>query len=631
MTTRTTPRNAPRSSAARPTPPRPPHGRSGPVAPDPARRRRWGRGAIFVALGIAVVQLVRVQGIDAAELSAAAQEKRSLTTTLAATRGAVVDRNGTTLAFTLEAKALTFQPSVVRGELEQAHAASPDTTPTADQRLDAIAQGIHDRLGDAVPAAALRAQLGADTSFVYLARQVDPATASAISDDFPEVGTERQGVREYPGGALAANLVGTTGWDGHGLQGLESSLDAELAGVDGSTTVERGADGAVIPGSTRDEHPATDGSTVTLTIDADVQWYVQQAVQRAKDNSLAQDASVVVLDAHSGEVVAMANDGTFDPSRDTATATAASMGNNAVTTPFEPGSVNKIVTAAAAIEYGITTPDAVHQVDGQIQVADRTVRDAWSHGVVPMTTTGIFGKSSNVGTLGLAQQVGEDRYAAMLDKFGLGKRTDVGLPGESAGSVPSRDQWSGSTFANLPIGQGLSMSLLQMTGMYQAIANGGVRVPPRVVASTTAPDGTVTPTPRPEGVPVVSPATAATVKDMFRAIVQDAPGQNRGTGVSAGIPGYQVSGKTGTAQQVDEGCGCYSNSKYWITFAGMAPADDPRYVIGIMLDAPQRGVDGGGGQSAAPLFHDIASWLLQRQDVPLSPQPTPFLPLVADQ
>jgi cell division protein FtsI (penicillin-binding protein 3) len=245
-----------------------------------------------------------------------------------------------------------------------------------------------------------------------------------------------------------------------------------------------------------------------------------------------------------------------------------------------------------------------------------------------MTTTGIFGKSSNVGTLGLAQQVGEDRYAAMLDRFGLGERTDVGLPGESAGSVPSRDQWSGSTFANLPIGQGLSMTLLQMTGMYQAIANGGVRIPPRIVASTTAPDGTVTPTPQPEGVPVVSPQTAATVKDMFRAIVQDAPGQDRGTGVGAAIPGYQVSGKTGTAQQVDPSCGCYSNSQYWITFAGMAPADDPRYVIGIMLDAPQRGVDGGGGQSAAPLFHDIASWMLQRQDVPLSSRPTPYMPLV---
>ncbi|GAB2919848.1 penicillin-binding protein 2 [Rhodococcus aerolatus] len=598
---------------------------------DPARRRRWGRGVIFLALAVAVVQLVRVQGIDAAELSAAAQEKRSLTTTQPATRGAVLDRNGTTLAFTLEAKALTFQPTVVRAELAAAHDANPGTAPTVDQRLDAIAQGVHDRLGDAVPAATVRAQLAADTTFVYLARQVDPATASAISDEFPEVGTERQGVREYPGGSLAANLVGTTGWDGHGLLGLESSLDSELAGTDGTRTVERGADGAVIPGSTRDEHPATDGSTVTLTIDADVQWYVQQAVQRAKDNSLAQDASVVVLDAHTGQVVAMANDGTFDPSRDTSTASAAAMGNNAVTTPFEPGSVNKIITAAAAIEDGITTPTQVHQVDGQIQVADRTVRDAWSHGVVPMTTTGIFGKSSNVGTLGLAQQVGEDRYADMLTKFGLGRRTDVGLPGESAGSVPSRDQWSGSTFANLPIGQGLSMTLLQMTGMYQAIANGGVRVPPRIVASTTAPDGTVTPTPQPEGVQVVSPQTADTVKDMFRAIVQDAPGQDRGTGVAAGIPGYQVSGKTGTAQQVDESCGCYSNSKYWITFAGMAPADDPRYVVGIMLDAPQRGVDGGGGQSAAPLFHDIASWLLQRQDVPLSPQPTPFMPLVADQ
>ena len=306
------------------------------------------------------------------------------------------------------------------------------------------------------------------------------------------------------------------------------------------------------------------------------------------------------------------------------------MGNLAVSTPFEPGSVNKIITAAAAIEYGLTTPEEVLQVPGNIFMSGVSVKDAWEHGLAPYTTTGVFGKSSNVGTLMLAERVGEDRFADMLARFGLGQRTDVGLPGESAGSVPNRDQWSGGTFANLPIGQGLSMTLLQMTAMYQAIANDGVRIPPRIVDATVDPDGNRTETEQPEGVHVVSPETASTVRQMFRSVTQDDNGNQRGTGVAAGVEGYQISGKTGTAQQVDPNCGCYSNSDYWITFAGIAPADDPRYVIGIMLDAPTRSADGSGGQSAAPLFHNIASWMLERDSVPFSADPGPKLVLQAD-
>jgi len=292
--------------------------------------------------------------------------------------------------------------------------------------------------------------------------------------------------------------------------------------------------------------------------------------------------------------------------------------------------VNKVITAAAAIQYGLTTPTEMLDVPGSITIGGATVRDAWSHGQVQYTTTGVFGKSSNIGTLELAQRVGPDRFADMMRRFGLGQPTGVGLPGESGGSVPPQSQWSGSTFANLPIGQGLSMSLLQMTGMYQPIANGGERIPPRVVQATIAPDGTRTDTPQPAGVQVVSPQTANTVKDMFRAVVQDGKGQQRGTGVSAGLAGYQVSGKTGTAQQVDPSCGCYSNSQYNITFAGMVPADHPQYVIGIMLDAPQRAADGKPGESAAPLFHDIASWLLLRNNVPLSSGPAPEMTLAKE-
>ena len=364
-------------------------------------------------------------------------------------------------------------------------------------------------------------------------------------------------------------------------------MDSVLAGTDGSVTYDRGSDGVVIPGSYRNRHDAVNGSTVTLTIDDDIQFYVQQQVQLAKDASGAKNASAVVLDAKTGEVLAMSNDNTFNPAQDISRQENRQLGNLPVSSPFEPGSVNKMITAAAVIENKLTTPDEVLQVPGSINMGGVTVGDAWEHGTMPYTTTGVFGKSSNVGTLMLAQRLGPEKYAEMLKMFGLGQRTNVGLPGESSGLVPPIDQWSGSTFSNLPIGQGLSMTLLQMTGIYQTIANDGVRVPPRIIKETVAPDGTVTAEPRPDGIRVVSAETARTVRDMFRAVVQRDPmGVQQGTGPQAAVEGYQIAGKTGTAQQINPACGCYYSDVYWITFAGMAPADDPRYVIGVMLDAP---------------------------------------------
>jgi cell division protein FtsI (penicillin-binding protein 3) len=214
----------------------------------------------------------------------------------------------------------------------------------------------------------------------------------------------------------------------------------------------------------------------------------------------------------------------------------------------------------------------------------------------------------------------------LVGKFGLGQRTGVGLPGESAGSVPARQQWSGTTFGNLPIGQGLSMTVLQMAGMYQAIANDGLRVPPRIISGETRPDGTWVPEPAPAPVRVVSPQTAKTVRDMMRAVTQHGKGLNNGTATTAALEGYQISGKTGTAQQVDPRTKAYSDHLYNITVAGILPADHPRFVVGIRLDAPDTTLQ--VGDSAAPLFHDIASYLTQRYQIPLSDGPTPVVPLV---
>ncbi|WP_349268544.1 penicillin-binding protein PbpB [Mycolicibacterium parafortuitum] len=592
-------------------------------------RHRAGNAAIFLLLVIAAAQLFTLQVPKAEGLRAEAAGQLKVTDIEPALRGSIVDRNGDKLAFTTEARALTFQPVRVRKQLDEARAKSDDA-PEPDARLREIAAEVSQRLGGKPDTATVLKKLRSNETFVYLARAVDPAISDAIIEKFPEVGAERQDLRQYPGGSLAANIIGGIDWDGHGLLGLEDSLDSVLAGTDGSVTYDRGSDGVVIPGSYRNRHTAVNGSTVELTIDDDIQFHVQQQVQLAKDASGAKNASAVVLDAKTGEVLAMSNDNTFNPAQDISRQDHRQLGNLPVSSPFEPGSVNKMITAAAVIENKLTTPDEVLQVPGSIHMGGVTVGDAWEHGVMPYTTTGVFGKSSNVGTLMLAQRLGPEKFADMLRLFGLGQRTGVGLPGESPGLVPPIDQWSGSTFSNLPIGQGLSMTLLQMTAIYQAIANDGVRIPPRILKATVAPDGTRTEEPRPDGVRVVSAETARTVRDMFRSVVQRDPrGIQQGTGPQAAVEGYQIAGKTGTAQQINPACGCYYSDVYWITFAGMAPADDPRYVIGVMLDAPHRAADGSPGSSAAPLFHTIASWLLQRENVPLSPDPGAPLTLQA--
>ncbi|MBC7306077.1 peptidoglycan D,D-transpeptidase FtsI family protein [Dietzia cinnamea] len=594
------------------------------------RRFTFMRSAFAVIMVIALVKLFWVQTIGGTELAARAESQRQVHQVLPATRGAIVDLDGDPIAFTREARDLSIQPLVEQQNAE-ARRELDSTKPTWDELVVEIADEFEAVLGDAVDRDEIEAKLSSGGGFTYLVRNVDVTQANAIVRKFPMIGAERVDIREYPGGALAANVVGATTKSDEGkligLQGIESHFNDQLDGEDGRQTFDRAQDNTVIPGTLRNVTEPRDGDTIRLTLDADLQWHVQKAIQSAKDTSGAKSASAVVLDARTGEVRAMANDNTFNPAVGVGAELerGADLGNPAITSPFEPGSVQKIITAAAAIEAGLTHPDEVHSVDGSIRMEGVTVSDAWQHGPTPYTTTGIFGKSSNVGTLMLAQRVGKEPFSQYLEKFGLGQRTGIELAGESEGLVPDLQNWQGGTFANLPIGQGLSMTTLQMAGIYQTIANDGVRVPPRIVAERVGPDGESHPTERPEGERVVSAETARTVRDMFRAVVQSGPGAQAGTGPQAAVAGYQISGKTGTAQQIDPGCSCYSNSRYWITFAGILPADDPRYVIAIMLDAPSRGVLGA---SAAPLFHDIASWLVNRDNIPPS-APAPELVLQA--
>ncbi|WP_298177861.1 penicillin-binding protein 2 [Saccharomonospora sp.] len=594
-----------------------------------------GRIALTLVLVAAGLKLVHIQAFEASALSERAERQRTKIIDIPADRGSIVDRNGAELAFSVETRQLWVNLRQMRQTWAEHARENPNSGENFGTRAAEIAAYISARVPDLVTEEKLLEAFHKDASFTYLI-EVEPSVAEEISKRYHEIGYEKRAKRVYPGGELAANVLGYANWrtesedvsehNLHGLSGLEYFRDEDLVGTPGRQIVdtEQGTD-VVIPGTERDMQPAAPGSDLELTIDSDVQYELERSLAGYVDKVDAKGGSAVILDAKTGEVYALANHKTFDPN-DPKSLSSEAMGNPAVSTPFEPGSVAKVITATAAIESGVVTPETTMAVPGAMEVADHTVHDAWSHDTQDFSVTGIFAKSSNVGTLLLADEIGPDRFMSVLDRFGIGHRTNIGLPGESPGFVPPREQWSGTTFGNLPIGQGLSMTVVQMTSMYQAIANGGVRVEPRIVKAKIAPDGRRIPEPVPATTRVTDAKTADTVKKMLSATTQDGDYYYSGTAPEAALQGYQISGKTGTGQQVDPKTGAYSNRLHNITFAGILPADEPRFVVGVWLDAPDTTIP--GGSSAAPLFQEVASYLAQRYNIPVSDRSTPRVRLV---
>lgn len=607
-----------------------------------------------VAVSVLLVgRLAWVQLAWGPELAAQAQEQRARVYVEPARRGAIVDHDGRQLAYTMQARSLTVSPNVLRGELRQQaefdvyselnteNMSEEEFNEELDNRVDDVLEEMADEIPrmigdtgastDDIDSDEIMDKLTSDSTYQVLVRNVDPDIATEISQEFHGVAADHQDIRQYPNGAIAENILGKVSMDGQGQFGFEVSADHLLSGVNGRSTEDVASTGQVIPGTLRDEVDPVDGSDVQLTLDLDLQTYVQQQLEQAKDNSGAANGEAVVLDVETGQVLAMANTDTIDPNGDIEAQLEEGkhFENSSISHPYEPGSVAKIITAAGVINEGLTTPDEVHHVPGSIHMSGVTVNDAWQHSGTNFTTTGIFGKSSNVGTLMLAQRLGEEKFNQYLADFGIGQPTGIELPSESAGLYPPLEQWSGGTFANLPIGQGMSWTTLQMASVYQAIANDGERIAPRIIDEVRDEDGEPIEQEAPESQQVISPEAADTVLNMFRATMQqdETGGVQSGTAGASALEGYQTSGKTGTAQKVDPNTGAYSNSDYWITFAGIAPADDPRFVVAIMLDDPDTGTQqgGAGGQSAAPLFNDIASWLLDRENIPPSPETDPLI------
>ncbi|WP_308127980.1 peptidoglycan D,D-transpeptidase FtsI family protein [Modestobacter italicus] len=549
------------------------------------RRNRLGLAFLITLLVVVVGKLVVLQGVDGAALQLAAEKDRLRNYPIEAVRGQIVDRNGKVLAYSVDAVRVTADPTVV---------ADPTRTALALTTL----------LG--VPVDELTEKLTRDGRYVVLAEEV----STEIADQIRELPANTQGglvlvddpVRLYPAGAVGGQVVGFVGKDGNGLAGIEQVFEEELAGTDGAQRVEVDGSGNPIPSGINESRPATDGSTVQLTLDEDLQFVVQQALDDACADEATTSASAVALDVHTGEVAALASCPGYDPGSYNTTDPAL-LGNPVVSDVYEPGSVMKAVTLAAAIEEGKATKDTVLTVDGHIQAGDVVVTDAHDHEPIDFTLTGILAKSSNVGSIMLAREVGDSTFERYLRAFGLGSTTGIELPGESAGILQGSADWSPARAANVPIGQGISVTTLQMASVYQTLANDGVRIPPRIVSSLTAADGTVTDTPQPAGVRVVSESTADQLTYMLEAVV--GPG---GTAPLGEVDGFRVAGKTGTAQRANPETGSYAGGGYFTTFVGYAPADDPQYVVAVDLERPTS--DAEGGQVAAPLFADVMRYAL---------------------
>jgi cell division protein FtsI (penicillin-binding protein 3) len=559
--------------------------------------------ALFVVMTFAFaaisVRLVVLQVGQAQQLQDRALDQRVRTTELPAQRGQILDRDGARLALSTPAADVYVDPRLVTDPWSAATKLAPL---------------LH------VDAASLAGSMSEDGSFVFLARQVDRTVAERIGElSLPGVGLLDTSKRSYPAGPVASQVLGFVGTDGVGLTGLELGYEDVLAGTPGERTHELGLSGQAIAGGVDVERPPVEGSSVVTTIDRDLQFQVQAALEDAVKAQRARGGTVIVMDPRTSEILSMASYPWFDPNAfgDSPSGT---YRNRAVTDAFEPGSTNKVITAAAAIQRHAIPLGLAIDVPWTMPVGDYTIHDSHPHGVMRMTLGDIVAESSNIGAVKVADRLGAAALATYLTRFGLGHATGVGFPGESNGIMLPLDQWSDTSLATMAYGQGIAATPLQMASVYATIANGGRWIRPELVRGTIDPDGTFEAAPRGPAHRVVSTATAQMVTRMLSYAVQD------GTGVNAQIPGYQVAGKTGTARiPAPDGSG-YLEGQYIASFIGYLPAGDPKVVVAAILDRPAAGY---GGLAAAPLFRRVALAAITRlgiapaDRVPLPPHALP--------
>lgn len=574
------------------------------------RKRRRGTLALAVVLLIVmafVFRLVDIQVVRAAELNEASVGKRSVPVVTKSIRGDIVDRNAEVLATT----ELRYDVQLSPKNVSPFHRAQGVETVEISKKeafteIGAVTGQSADEIATIVKEALKKDK---KSDFAYVKRSVDLAQLTALKKlNIPWLTFDQNPSRVYPNGAVGGNVVGFVGSENEAQAGIELSQDVCLAGTDGSATYERGADGVALPGSTVVKDEVVNGGTVKLTLDRDLQWQVQQAVNEQATKVRAEWVMAIVMNAKTGEIVAVGEDASVDPNNVSATPAEKREARSYVA-PYEPGSTFKTITTAALFDQGLATPMTTLLTPGSFATAEGAkFNDSFAHGDIPFTLTGIMVQSSNIGISILGSKISNEQRYKYLTKFGIGQSTNSGMPLEDSGMLMSWEDWDVQTQYTTMFGQGVSSTIVQTAGVYQTIANGGVRIPPTLVEECVTEAGKVIKHGSGDSVRVISAEAAATTTTVLENVAQQS-----WTKQYAEIPGYRIAAKTGTAEQAD-GNGGYRKS-YVHTYAGFYPAEDPQYVTVFSVAHPAAG---DGGVAASRGFKAVAEATIKAFHIPPS-------------
>lgn len=576
----------------------------------PQFRLRIGFVVIALVMSVFGARLIQLQAVDPDAYAALAASEGTVDVVLPADRGEILDRNGEPLAESVDGLMVIADPALVNTDEDG------NVTDRAPELARFLARRLHLDYFTILPR--LRAT---DSRFQYIARAVPAALATRVVAKATEMGfdgltTRRDPVRLYPGGDVAANLIGFLGTpyengSARPLAGFERTFNDVLAGRDGSAryTVDSVGNGNRIPLGQNTVVPAQNGQDLHTTIDRDLQWYAQRVLRKTVEGASADSGVAVVMDTRTGQVLSLADYPTFDANAPLES-DEADLGARSVSDVYEPGSVEKVLTLSGLIDAGKVTDRTRLLVPGSLARQDRVIHDWFPHGPIKLTLAGVIAKSSNIGTVLAADKFAPGQLRSYLSSFGLGRATDTGIRGESAGILPSGSLWTSQTQDRIAFGQSVSVNALQMTAAVNTIANGGVRIDPSVIlGDATTEDGEKVGSDLVTEHRVISSSAATQMSRMMERVVDP----DAGVAPAAQVPGYRVAGKTGTAQRANSDCGCYDGT-FTVSFAGFAPADNPRFTIYVVVQNPRNG--GGGGSVAGPAFSQIMSYALRRYAVP---------------
>jgi cell division protein FtsI (penicillin-binding protein 3) len=553
--------------------------------------------AIAMALSLCAGRLLQLQGFDSSSYMADALTR---TLPLLPARGEITDRNGVVLASTQPAVAVTADPTL--------------TAPRAAEFADVLAGHLGMSQAELMP---LLTKTG--TRFVYLKKKVPALSYAALAAELSSrnlrgIFRESDPIRTYPNGSVGASVVGFVGADGDGLAGLERTLNAQLAGVEGKETYESAPNGSKIPLGRRSLTPARNGLSFQLTLDSEVQWAAERRLAEQVTKTRADSGFAIVLDVKTGQVIALANAPSYDSSRPQA-ARSEDRGNRAISAPYEPGSVQKVLTAAALIDSGTANPSTRVIIPRRLASGGGAIKDHFSHGVLRYTMRGVIADSSNIGTALLARQLDKQRLHDYLVSFGLGSKTRIELPGESAGIMPKPDMKSGQR-DQIAFGQAIAVTGIQEASAVAGVVNGGIYNPPTLIKNAFDGEGKEVGVPRAPQRRVISEQSSAQVRELMQAVVDTRNGQR-----NLKLDRYTTGGKTGTAQRADTKCRCYRG--YVTSFIGFAPLNDPKILTYVVISNPRKGETGTG--TAAPAYRDIMNMALPHYSV--VPDARPHKPL----